>query len=85
MKTYPIPATRARKYHGSGHALAALVGGELVDMVYLADVLPDFDADAPGTVQAVINNPALAPTVRRLQALGQVHLGMCSCWEFCVL
>ncbi len=85
MNTYPIPDTLAHKYHGSGHALAASAGGQLVDLVYLADVLPDFDADAPGAVLASINNPAIAPTVRRLQALGQVHVGVCSVWEFCEL
>jgi len=28
---------------------------------------------------------AAGPTVRELQALGDVHAGMCSSWEFCEL
>lgn len=85
MNVFKIPEALASKYHGSGHALAASVSGQLVDLVYLADALPDFDPDAPGAVLAAINSPAIAPAVRRLQALGAVHVGMCSAWEFCEL
>lgn len=81
MNVLKVPETLADKYHGFGHALAASVNGQLVDIVYLADVLPDFDG---GMVMAV-NDPRLAPTVRQLQALGEVHMGMMSCWEFCEL
>lgn len=85
MNVFKIPDSLAEKYHGCGHALAASVGGELVGLVYLADALPDFDADEPGALLAALDSPALAPTVRQLQALGAVHVGMCSAWEFCEL
>lgn len=82
MNAYPIPETLASKYHGAGHALAAIAGSQIVDLVYVEDALPDYDADAPGALAAAIDDQRLAPAVRRLQALGQVHVGMCGGWEF---
>ena len=82
MNVYKIPEALASKYHGSGHALVAVTGGQVVDLVYLDDALPDFDPDQPGALMRAIDDPRLAPTVRRLQALGQVSVGMLSCWEF---
>lgn len=82
MKTYPIPEALAPKYHGAGHALAAVAGGQLVDLVYVADALPDYDQDAPGALRSALDDDRIGPTVRRLQALGEVSAGMCSCWEF---
>lgn len=82
MNVFKIPEELAGKYHGSGHALAAVTGGQVVDLVYLDDALDDFDPDVPGALVAALDDQRLAPTVRRLQALGQVSVGMCSCWEF---
>jgi hypothetical protein len=82
MNVYKIPEALASKYHGSGHALVAVTGGQVVDLVYLDDALPDFETDQPGALMPAIDDPRLAPTVRRLQALGQVSVGMLSCWEF---
>lgn len=82
MNVFKVPDTLASKYHGAGHALAATVNGQLVDIVYLADVLPGFDG---ADLRGVLDDPRLAPTVRHLQALGQVHIGMLSAWEFCEL
>jgi hypothetical protein len=84
-KTYPIPDLLAPKYRGLGHALAAVCNGEIVDFVYLRDALEDFDPDAPHAVFAAIQDERLGPTVRRFQALGEVSVGMMSCWEFVVL
>ncbi len=81
MNVFKVPDSLEGKYHGTGHALAATVDGQLVDIVYLADVLPDFDGD----IEAAMTDDRLAPTVRKLQALGSVHAGMLSCWEFCEL
>lgn len=84
---FKVPQTGplADKYHGAGYALAATVNGQLMDIVYLADALPEF-ADledlGPAAVASMLDTPGLAPTVRKLQALGQVHVGMLSCWEF---
>lgn len=80
MNVYKIPESLASKYHGSGHALVAVVRGQVVDLAYLDDVLPDFDPEAP--LIAALDDERLAPVVRQLQALGQVSFGMLSCWEF---
>lgn len=82
MNVYPIPEALASKYHGAGHALAAIVGGQVVDLVYVEDALPDYDPDQRGALAAALNDDRLGPTVRRLQALGKVSVGMCSSWEF---
>lgn len=92
MKTYPIPEATASQYHGAGYALAATAGGQLVALRYLADIAPELDEPlteggqtARAAVQNWIKSDAAGPTVRELQALGQVHVGMCSAWEFCEL
>lgn len=90
MSVFKFPQTGplADKYRGAGYALAATVGGQLVDVVYLADVVPAFgeiDEPTQTDVFAAMDFPGLAPTVRKLQALGEVHVGMCSAWEFVAL
>jgi hypothetical protein len=80
MNVFKVPDSLADKYHGAGYALAATVGGHLVDIVYLDDVLPYYD----GSPVSLTDN-RLAPTVRKLQVLGQVHAGMLGSWEFTVL
>jgi len=86
MTVYPIPKSLADKYQGSGHALAAVTGGQIVGLVYLRNALPDYDEGEGIARQAVaLNDDRLGPTVRALQALGDVTVGMCSCWEFVVL
>src|SRR5574337_2168659 len=52
MQTYPIPEALAPKYHGAGHALAAVTGGQIVDLVYVEDALPDYDQDAPDALRS---------------------------------
>ena len=84
MNVYKIPEALASKYNGSGYAMAASLNGELVDIVYLDDVLPDFDGSRAAML-AAMQDDRLGPTVRRLQALGSVHAGMLSAWEFCEL
>lgn len=84
MNVFKVPESLASKYHGSGYGLAATVRGQLVDIVYLADVLPDFSGERADLHDA-LDDQRLAPTVRRLQALGDVHVGMLSAWEFCEL
>jgi hypothetical protein len=82
MNVHKIPDSLAHKYHGSGHALVAVTGGEVVDLVYLDDALPDFDPEAPGALVKALADERLSPAVRQLQALGQVSIGMLSCWDF---
>ncbi len=77
----PQAGRLADKYEGAGHGLAATVNGELIDYVYLRSEFPDFDGDSE-SVMELLDSPLIGPTVRRLQALGSVHVGMISCWEF---
>lgn len=81
MNVHKIPESLAAKYHGTGHALVAVTGGQVVDLVYLEDALPDFDPEAPGALVKAIADPRLSHSVRHLQALGQVSVCMLSCWE----
>lgn len=76
---YKIPNTLAEKYHGAGHALASVTGGQIVNLIYFSDIFDDFD---PENLQATLDDPRLAPSVRMLQSTGEVSVGMCSCWEF---
>lgn len=85
MKTFPIPDAIADKYKGSGHALAAVTGGKIVGLVHIRDALPDYEDGSIASLALAINDQRLAPAVRELRALGEMHVGMCSCWEFCVL
>lgn len=81
MTVHKIPDTLAHKYHGAGHALVAVTGGRVVDLVYMADALPDFDPDAPGALTAAVADHRLGPSVRQLQAIGKVSVCLLSCWE----
>lgn len=81
MNVFKVPDTLASKYHGAGLALAATRNGVLINIAYLEDVLPDFGGDVADARDA-ISDPRLGPTVRVLQALGEVHVGMLSSWEF---
>lgn len=77
----------AHQYHGAGWALAAIVGGEVVAIRYIADIAPEIDEQldtdhASFFIRQWLNAPAAAPHVRELQALGSVSVGMCSAWEF---
>ena len=86
MQVFKIGDSLESKYRGAGHALAAVTGGQLVDVRYLSDVLPDYD-DGEGIARLAnaLDDDRLGPTVRELQALGEVVVGMVSCWEFVVL
>ena len=96
MNTHAIPESLSHQYHGAGWALAAITGGQLVAMRYVSDIAPELDDDliddlieggsiARAAVQKWIASDAAGPSVRELQALGEVSVGMCSCGEFVVL
>lgn len=83
MNILKIPSTMTEQYNGAGHALAAVVGGQIVALVYLRDVLDEYDDEAgQGELNRAVRDPRLGPTVRLLQSYGDVSVGMCSCWEF---
>lgn len=90
MNVYPIPQTLASAYRGAGYALAAIAGGKVVALRYIAghaddatqDALSEGEAHARRAALAWIASDAAGPVVRELQALGHVSAGMCSSWEF---
>lgn len=88
MTVYPIPETLAAQYHGAGYALAAITGGQVTALRYVADVAgPPLEDVASGPhaaffVRQWLGTAEAAPVVRELQVLGDVHVGMCSSWEF---
>lgn len=81
-KTLPIPAALEHRYRGAGPALAAVLGGQLVALTYLDELLPDADLDLAGLPALLLERPEIAPAVRQLQALGAVTVGMCGGWTF---
>ena len=86
MKVFKIPDALENKYHGAGHAVAAVVNDSIVDFVYFADILPDYDHENGSyELKRAIDDERLGPTIRYLQTLGEVYVGMGSCWEFVVL
>jgi len=93
MKVHKITDDLASQYHGAGLALAAIMGGKVVALRYVADVAPEQVADAVAEggahaaffVRQWLGTAEAAPVVRELQALGEVSVGMCSAWEFCEL
>lgn len=78
---FKIPDALEIKYHGCGIALASVTGGQIVNLVYLQDALPDFSGEQ-NDLPSALNDDRIAPTVRLLQSTGEVFVGMCSCWEF---
>lgn len=73
------------KYKGMGYAIGAAVNGQLIDFVYLRDTFDIDDLETEAQVQALLRRPEIGPVVRHMQALGEVYVGMCSCYEFVVL
>ena len=93
MQVYSIAGDAALegKYKGTGYAIGAVVRGQLVDFAYLRDVLPDFegdyteDGDGQDLAMQALTDDRLGPTVRHMQARGEVVAGMCSAYELVVL
>jgi hypothetical protein len=90
-RVFAIPKSIEQKYHGAGWALAAIAGDQLVDIRYLSDVAAEQvneaieaadGAHAAFFVRQWIGTPEAGRIVRELQALGEVSIGMCSCFEF---
>jgi hypothetical protein len=81
MRTFKIPDALEDAYRGAGAGLAASVDGELVAIVYIDDIIPNFSGEIADLPDAVLD-PMVVPTVRYLQTLGKVHVGMMSGWTF---
>ncbi len=81
-KIFRIEKPLEAKYHGCGYAIAAVAGGQLIDLDYLGDLLPDLEIDTQDDVLNALNDSRIAPTIRLFSTLGNVSVGMCSCMEF---
>lgn len=83
---FKVGEALADKYHGAGHAVAAVADRQIVDLVYIRRILPDYDDEAGlSALQQAIASDQMAPIVLKLGARGDVFVGMCSNWEFVVL
>ena len=87
MITLKIPETLYPKYHGTGYGLVAVVNNQIVDLKYFEDIADEFyidaDVDAPqDRLKEIIEDNRLGETVRYFQSLGDVHVGIFSCYEF---
>ena len=85
MNIFNIPYTLSEKYHGTGHALASVTGGQIVDLIYLRDIIENFDSGEFIDFPKILNDSRLSESVQLLQATGEVYVGMCSCYEFVAL
>lgn len=84
-EVFKIEGAMTEKYHGCGQALAAVTGGQIVGLVYIRDVIEDVDEEDEDSIRAALVDERMGPTVRMLSALGEVFVGMCSCYEFVVM
>lgn len=87
MNTFKIPETLYNKYHGTGYGLVAVLNGQVVDLKYFEDVADEFyieadDEVAEDRLKEIISDARLGETVRYLQSLGNLHIGIFSCYEF---
>ena len=85
MKVYKIQGAVTNKYRGPGPALAAIVGGKIINLVYVRDVIEGMDEEDEDSVANALVDVRLGPTIRELSALGEVFVGMCSSHEFIVM
>lgn len=84
MKVYKVGDEIMHRYHGCGHAVAAVKDDRLVNFIYLKDAVPGWDEDSPGREEDVFVNPAAQPAIHAMRAFGDVQVGMLSCCEFVV-
>lgn len=87
---YKIEESLSDKYHGAGYALAAICKDKVIDIRYVRDVAPSIADELDGDhdeffIRQWMQTQECGNVVRELQALGDVSIGMCSCWEFCEL
>ncbi len=82
MNVYPVPDALANHYHGRGIALAAITGRQVVALIYVRDIIPDFE-DTVEAAPSIASDARLAKIARALERdFGHVVVGMVSSWEF---
>ena len=90
MNIFKIPESLYNKYHGTGYGLVAVLNGQVVDLKYFEDIADEFYIDADEEIvtermKTIIEDDRLCETIRYFQSLGEVHVGIFSCYEFCEL
>jgi hypothetical protein len=73
------------KYRGAGHAIAAVTGDRVIDLLYLRDVIHDLDEECEAKVLRALSDKRFVQRVRLMTAYGEVFIGMCERYEFRVL
>lgn len=79
MATYPLPESLSDTHDGDEWAIAAILGGRVVALRYLADVAPSLTKHlgAPSAEFVIKRWVQTAPAdLRELQALGDVSAGI---------
>ncbi len=87
MHTFKIPESLYNKYHGTGYGLVSVLNNNVVDLKYFEDISDDFYIEPDDEVVAdrlkeIIEDTRIGETVRYFQSLGEVHVGIFSCYEF---
>lgn len=90
MNIFKIPESLYKEYHGTGYGLVARLNGQLVDLKYFEDIADVFYIDADEEIvteriKTIIEDDRLRETIRYFQSIGEVHVGIFSCYEFCEL
>jgi hypothetical protein len=87
-----IPEALYEKYSGAGYGMVSVLNGVIVDLVYFETIDdsffidPEFCSDAQmKKLGEIIDDPKVGESVRYLQSLGEVFVGIFSCYEFCEL
>ena len=79
MATYPIPESLSDTYDGAEWTIAAILGGRVVALLYLADIAPEIASEETAIRNWTLTKPL---SVRELQALGEVSAGLVSAEGF---
>lgn len=89
---YSIPESLYPQYHGAGYAMIAIKNDELIAIKYLRDIDPDFDFDDDDLegngltvhehLKSLTQDQRIGNMGKLLNTLGNVHIGMMSCYQF---
>ena len=89
MQVFKVGDAADRFYKGSGHAVAAVKNGEVVDLIYIQDFIKEFNVDENGKpnmpLPAVVADPRLIVPVNSLIPQGKIFYGIAGAREFVVL
>lgn len=88
---YDVPENLHVQYHGAGYALVAIKDDVLVAIQYLRNIDGEFDFDdddlecgesVHDRLKNIIADDRVGHVSKLLNSLGNVHIGMMSCYQF---